>query len=81
MAGIMTLILGSNLSDKPVMRADGTELGSLHQVTVNLETGQLADIIVAPDANHALEFPRTDEGHYKISIDHILGIHDYVIIE
>ncbi|MDX1748212.1 MAG: PRC-barrel domain-containing protein, partial [Halobacteriales archaeon] len=42
----MPEILAENLSGKAVMGSDGTELGMLYNITMNLKTGALGDLIV-----------------------------------
>lgn len=76
----MSDILGSNLVDKPVMQTDGRELGTLYQVTVNLRTGELVDIIVDPDG-HFSEYDVDENGYYRIGIDRVQAIRDYVIVD
>ena len=45
----MSEILAENLSGKAVMGSDGTELGMLYNITMDLKTGELADLLVEPD--------------------------------
>ena len=42
----MTDILAQNLIEKGVMRNDGKEMGTLENITVDLQTGKLESIVV-----------------------------------
>jgi len=44
----MVDILAENLSGKAVMSADGTELGDLYNITMDLKSGELSDLLVSP---------------------------------
>ncbi|PYZ03171.1 photosystem reaction center subunit H [Halogeometricum sp. wsp3] len=44
----MADVLAENLSGKAVMGSDGTELGMLYNITMNLKTGKLHDLLVSP---------------------------------
>ncbi|KPN30066.1 PRC-barrel domain protein [Halolamina pelagica] len=45
----MADILAENLSGKAVMGSDGTELGMLYNITMDLKTGELHDLLVSPN--------------------------------
>jgi len=50
----MVDILAENLSGKAVMSADGTELGDLYNITMDLKSGELSDLLVrAPTSTSA----------------------------
>ena len=44
----MVDILAENLSGKAVMSSDGTELGDLYNITMNLDSGELNHLLVSP---------------------------------
>ncbi|WP_049923742.1 PRC-barrel domain-containing protein [Halopiger djelfimassiliensis] len=77
----MSKVLASTLSEKPVMKSDGTKLGTVHNVTMNLETGALETVYVSPpaDASHGIE--TTDDGLIPVSARYISGLDDYLIVE
>ena len=61
----MSEILAENLSGKAVMGSDGTELGMLYNITMNLKTGELADLLVEPDEqldSDSVEFDSDEQG-------------------
>ena len=45
----MVDILAENLSGKAVMGADGTELGDLYNITMEMKTGWLRILLVVPN--------------------------------
>ncbi|PSQ16463.1 photosystem reaction center subunit H [Halobacteriales archaeon QS_8_69_26] len=79
----MTEMLARNLSNKAVMGSDGTEVGTLHNVTTDLKTGHLRDLVIDPetgaeDANFA--FDRDEDGRYRVPANRIEAVKDYIVI-
>ncbi len=79
----MSEILAENLSGKSVMGADGTELGLLYNITMDLKTGQLYDLIVEPDSElpSGVEFNRDDAGRFLIPVSSVQAVKDYVVVQ
>ena len=80
----MTGILAKNLSGMEVMGADGAEIGELYNVTMDLRTGQLFDIIVEPNERFnpvSLDFETDDEGRVLVPIEHVQAVKDYIVVE
>ena len=79
----MADMLAENLSGKAVMGADGTELGRLYNITMDLKTGQLHDLLVEPleDGAVQLDFPTDEEGNYKVPVSRVQAVKDYIVIE
>ncbi len=80
----MSGILAKNLSGMEVMGADGGEIGELYNVTMDLRTGQLFDIIVEPNEGFnpvALDFETDEEGRVHVPIEHVQAVKDYIVIE
>jgi len=75
-------ILAENLSGKSVMGADGTELGMLYNITMDLKTGSLDDLVVEPD-EEAPEggFPLDDDGHFRIDVSRVQAVKDYIVVQ
>ncbi|MGB9987283.1 PRC-barrel domain-containing protein [Salarchaeum japonicum] len=78
----MADILAENLSGKAVMGSDGTELGMLYNITMNLKTGELVDLLVEPneELTTALDFSRDDRGHYEIPVGRVQAVKDYIVV-
>ncbi len=79
----MADMLAENLSGKAVMGADGTELGRLYNITMDLKTGQLHDLLVEPleDGGVQLDFPMDEEGNYQVPVSRVQAVKDYIVIE
>ncbi|MGM0399303.1 MAG: PRC-barrel domain-containing protein [Halobacteriota archaeon] len=79
----MADILAENLSGKAVMGSDGTELGRLYNISMDLKSGKLHDLLVEPleDSDVQLDFPMDDEGHFRIPVGRVQAVKDYIVIE
>ena len=76
-------ILAENLSGKAVMGSDGTELGMLYNITMDLKTGTLSDLIVAPEEETTFdaEFNIDESGRYRIPVNRVQAVKDYIVVE
>jgi sporulation protein YlmC with PRC-barrel domain len=77
-------VLAENLSGKSVMGSDGTELGMLYNITMNLNTGALNDLLVSPNE----EFPTADsrfqqdeQGRLHVPVSRVQAVKDYIVID
>jgi len=78
----MADILAQNLSGKAVMGSDGTELGELYNITMDLKSGSLDDLLVTPlEEGPALDFPRDDAGHYQVPVGRVQAVKDYIVVD
>jgi sporulation protein YlmC with PRC-barrel domain len=79
----MADILAENLSGKAVMGSDGTELGMLYNITMDLKSGKLNHLLVDEheESNVAIEFPQDEEGHYRVPVSRVQAVKDYIVIE
>ena len=77
-------ILAENLSGKAVMGSDGTELGMLYNITVNLKTGKLANLVIEPDER--IDAQNTDlavdeEGNFELPVERVQAVKDYIVVQ
>ncbi|MEF8772371.1 PRC-barrel domain-containing protein [Halodesulfurarchaeum sp.] len=79
----MADMLAETLSGKSVMGADGTELGELYNVTMELETGRLDLLLVEPleEGTAEIDFPQDDEGRFQIPVSRVQAVKDYIVVE
>jgi sporulation protein YlmC with PRC-barrel domain len=78
----MADILAENLSGKSVMGADGTELGRLYNITMDLQTGKLDSLLVEPtEEDVQVDFPTDEEGHIQIPVSRVRAVKDYIVVE
>lgn len=78
----MTEILAENLSDKAVMGMDGKQLGTLYNITVDLATGSLANLVVTPvqETSFDADFEVDEDGRYHVSVSRVQAVQDYIMI-
>lgn len=78
----MAEILAKNISSKAVMGSDGSELGKLYNLTMDLETGRLEHLVVTPDESyHGGEFETDSQGRALIPVRRVQAVKDHMIIE
>ena len=78
----MPQILAENLSDKEVMGSDGANLGTLYNITMDLKTGTLRNLVVDPaNATVDPDFPRDDHGNYLIPVGRVQAVKDTVVVD
>lgn len=79
----MADILAENLSGKAVMGSDGTELGRLYNISMDLNSGKLDDLLVEPleESDVQLDFPVDDDGRYQVPVGRVQAVKDYIVIE
>ncbi|MFB6078976.1 MAG: PRC-barrel domain-containing protein [Halarchaeum sp.] len=79
----MADILAENLSGKAVMGSDGTQLGMLYNITMNLKSGTLSDLLVEQTEETdqiALDFPTDENGRYRIPVGRVQAVKDYIVV-
>ncbi|RKD97835.1 PRC-barrel domain-containing protein [Halopiger aswanensis] len=81
----MTTVLASTLSGKPVLSTSGEKLGTIENITMNLASGELEEVFVAP-ANEgrtgaARAFETTDDGTLIVPAGCMRDVDDYLLIE
>lgn len=80
----MSEILAENLSGKAVMGSDGTELGMLYNITMDLKTGELADLVVEPDEEldaTSVAFDHDDAGRFQVPVNRVQAVKDYIVVQ
>ncbi|MFB6085701.1 MAG: PRC-barrel domain-containing protein [Halodesulfurarchaeum sp.] len=79
----MADMLAETLSGKSVMGADGTELGELYNVTMDLETGRLEHLLVSPleEGSAQVDFPTDEGGRFEIPVSRVQAVKDYIVVE
>jgi sporulation protein YlmC with PRC-barrel domain len=75
-------ILAENLSGKTVMGSDGAELGLLYNITMDLKTGELHDLIVDPQEGSVSDdsFDTDDYGHYLVPVGRVQAVKDHIVV-
>ncbi|MEZ3115243.1 PRC-barrel domain-containing protein [Halobaculum sp. MBLA0147] len=79
----MVDILAEDLSGKGIIMG-GTELGVLYNITMDLKTGRLSDLLVTPSEAQTVEglpFEADGDGHVKVPVRRVQRVEDYIQIE
>jgi sporulation protein YlmC with PRC-barrel domain len=78
----MADILAQNLSGKAVMGSDGAELGELYNITMDLKSGALHDLLITPrEDGPEVDFERDEAGRYRVPVGRVQAVRDYIVIE
>ncbi|WP_049926661.1 PRC-barrel domain-containing protein [Halopiger goleimassiliensis] len=80
----MSEILAENLSGKSVMGSDGTELGLLYNITMDVKSGKLHDLIVDPDEEvptHKIDFDVDEDGRFRVPVNRVQAVKDYIVVK
>lgn len=78
----MPEILAENLSDKEVMGSDGANLGTLYNITMDLKTGTLRNLVVdTANATVDPDFPRDEHGNVLIPVSRVQAVKDTVVVD
>ena len=80
----MSGILAENLSGKAVMGSDGTELGMLYNITMDLRTGELDDLVVDPTEDtptRSIDLETDSGGHYRVPVSRVQAVKDYIVVQ
>ena len=77
----MANVLAENLSEKAVMGSDGAELGTLYNITMDVETGRLKNLIVSPNEHvGGVDFEANEQGQYQIPVGNVQAVKDYIVV-
>ena len=75
--------LAENLSEKAIMGTDGTELGQLHNLTMDIQTGQLRTLLVTPRegvSSDRVPFEYDENGRFRVPAERVEAVKDYVVV-
>ena len=73
------MIFARSLARKQVLLSDGTVVGVVYNVTADLRTGVLLNLLVKPQ-NEISELKKED-GLYVIPFESVRAIKDYIVID
>lgn len=73
------MLFAKSLGKKVVLLSDGTVVGSVYNVTMDLKTGSLIDIVVKPQ-NEVPDLEK-QSGLYIIPFESVKSISDYVVLD
>jgi sporulation protein YlmC with PRC-barrel domain len=73
------MIFARSLARKQVLLSDGTVVGVVYNVTADLRTGALLNLLVKPQ-NEISELKK-DDGLYVIPFESVRSIKDYIVVD
>ncbi|GAB3672489.1 PRC-barrel domain-containing protein [Halopiger thermotolerans] len=80
----MSDILAENLSGKSVMGSDGTELGLLYNITMDIKSGELHDLVIEPDEElptRSVDFNLSEDGRFLVPVSRVQAVKDYIVVQ
>jgi len=77
----MAKIFSRNLFDKHVMGADGTEIGTLYNMVIDIRTGDLIDLVIKPDMALDTTNFRIEDKFVLIPFESVRAVKDYIVVE
>jgi sporulation protein YlmC with PRC-barrel domain len=78
----MPTVLASALPEKPVLSADGEHLGTVHNLTIDPQSGEFEHLLVDPARPESTPegVIRTDDGTLRLPADGITAVGDQVVV-
>lgn len=79
----MPEILAENLSGKAVVGSDGAEIGMLYNITMDLDSGRLANLLINPDESYSGgdNFETDTQGRLLVPVNRVQAVKDHMIIQ
>ncbi len=74
-------VFARSLAKKTVLMSDGTVVGILHNITADLKTGLLLNVVVKPAKNSNIPELEKRDGFYIIPFDTVKSVSDYIVID
>jgi sporulation protein YlmC with PRC-barrel domain len=78
----MATILAENLSGKAVMGSDGAEIGGLYNITMDIDTGRLRNLVIEPnEEREETGFDNDEAGRILVPVGRVQAVKDHMIVE
>ena len=77
----MSKEFAKNLFNKQVMATDGTEIGTLNNIVVEIKGGNIIDLVVTPNINFDTSRYKKADNYILVPFDSVSAIKDYIIID
>ena len=76
----MPEILAENLSEKSIVGTDGAEIGRLYNVTMDVQSGGLQNLLVEPANAVNADFEVDDRGRYLVPVSRVQAVKDHIVV-
>ncbi|CVK31795.1 PRC-barrel domain-containing protein [Methanoculleus bourgensis] len=77
----MSKTFSRSLARKRVMSNDGMLIGTIRNVMVDLNTGQVVDLIIKPDDTFRTDGYRMDGDRMFVPFEAVKDIKDYIVVD
>ena len=77
----MARVLARSLSKKKIVTNEGKVIGTLKNLVVDFETGQVVDMIVQPDPSFDASGYRVEGDRMFVPFESVKDIKDYIVVD
>ena len=77
----MKAVLARSLSRKRIMTNDGKAIGELRNLMVDLDTGQLTDLVIEPDESFDTTGFQMENDRMLVPFESVRDIKDFIVID
>jgi sporulation protein YlmC with PRC-barrel domain len=78
----MTRVFARSLSRKKVMSSDGKLIGTLKNIRVDFDSGQVIEMLVHPDQTFdTSSYQMEDDKILRVSFESVKDIKDYIVVD
>jgi len=77
----MARIFAKNLSKKNVMSSDGSVIGVLYNIVMDVRTGELVNLVVKPDLSVDKSRYQLEGNYILIGFDAVRAVRDFIVVD
>lgn len=77
----MAKIFAKHLSDRKVVTTDGSAIGTLYNITIDIKTGRLVDLVVKPDPGASVSEYTAEDGFILLPFECVRAVQDFIAID
>ena len=77
----MARIFAKNLSKKNVMSSDGSVIGVLYNIVMDVRTGKLVNLVVKPDMSVDKSRYQMDGNYILIGFSAVRAVRDFIVVD
>lgn len=77
----MARIFAKNLSKKNVMSSDGSVIGVLYNIVMDVRTGELINLVVKPDLSVDKSRYQMEGNYILIGFDAVRAVRDFIVVD
>ncbi len=77
----MAKIFAKHLSDRKVVTTDGAAIGTLYNITIDLKTGRLVELVVKPDPAANISGYTAEDGFIMLPFECVRAVQDFIAID